>query len=134
MVRKIIGRRGERKLLKSRLSSKEAEFIAVYGRRRVGKTFLIKHAIEESKLNSIIVTGLKDGSLHSQLEVFTRSFEKTFQPDYPLSAPESWMEAFSLLTKAMGRLPKNKPFVIFFDELPWLATAKSGFLQAFTKH
>ena len=130
MTRKIVGRREEKKLLKNRFISREAEFIAVYGRRRVGKTYLIKHSIENAKLNSIEVTGLKDGSLRNQLDIFMRAFEKAFQPIYALAPPVSWMEAFDLLTKAIDRLSKKKSFVIFLDELPWLATAKGGFLQA----
>ena len=117
MERKIIGRREEKKLLKNRLASKEAEFIAVYGRRRVGKTYLIKSCIEEVGSNSIQVTGLKDGSLRSQLDIFKRAFEKTFQPVYNLASPANWMEAFDLLTKAMDHLFKTQPFVIFLDEL-----------------
>lgn len=130
MGKKIIGRREEKSLLKRRLNSKEAEFMAIYGRRRVGKTFLIKYAIANARLSSIEVTGLKDGTQQQQLNIFTRSFEKAFNLAYKLANPISWMEAFDLLTKAIDRLPKKKNFVIFFDELPWLATARSGLLQA----
>lgn len=130
MTVKIIGRREEKKVLKTRLASKESEFIAVYGRRRVGKTCLIKDAIESSALHSIEITGLKDGNTHSQLDIFLRAFIKTFQPIYTLAQSNGWMEAFEMLTKAIDQLSKKKPFVIFLDELPWLATAKSGLLQA----
>ena len=130
MTTKVVGRREEKKLLKSRLVSKEAEFISVYGRRRVGKTCLIKHAIESARLHFIEVTGLKDGNLHSQLDIFTRAFVKAFRPIYTLAPSTSWMKAFDMLTKAIDQLPKSKSFVIFLDELPWLATAKSGLLQA----
>ncbi|NGX60694.1 MAG: hypothetical protein K940chlam9_00161 [Chlamydiae bacterium] len=129
MPAKIIGRREEKKLLKRRLSSGESEFIAVYGRRRVGKTCLIKHAIESAHLKSIEITGLKEGTLQNQLEIFTRAFIKSFQPIYTLASPKNWMEAFEMLTKAIDQLPKGKPFVIFLDELPWLATPKSSLLQ-----
>ena len=130
MDKKMIGRREEQALLKKRLLSQEAEFIAIYGRRRVGKTYLIKETIAEMKLPSLEASGLKDGSLRDQLEIFMRAFEKTFKPIYSLSPPSSWIEAFSILTKAIDALPKKKPFVIFLDELPWFATAKSGLLQA----
>ncbi len=130
MNRKIIGRREEQKLLKSRLASKDAEFIALYGRRRVGKTYLVKHAIETARLRSIEATGLKGGSTHRQLEIFIRAFEKAFQPAYPIALPTDWIKAFDLLTKAIDNLPKSKSFVIFLDELPWMATQKSGFLEA----
>ncbi len=76
------------------------------------------------------MTGLKNGNLRSQLDIFTRAFVKGFQPIYTLAPPISWMIAFDMLTKAIDQLPKNKAFVIFLDELPWLATAKSGLLQA----
>jgi AAA+ ATPase superfamily predicted ATPase len=130
MSKDIIGRREERKLLKKRLSSKEAEFIALYGRRRVGKTYLIKHAIEDVNARCIEVTGLKDGTLKDQLDIFMRAFEKTFQPAFPIATPTSWIKAFDMLTRAIDQLPKAKSFVIFLDELPWLATPKSGLLQA----
>lgn len=130
MTTEIVGRREEKKQLKKRLSSKEAEFIAVYGRRRVGKTCLIKYAIENAKLHSIEITGLKDGGMVSQLDIFTRAFKKSFKPIYELAPPTNWMEAFEMLTKAIDHLPKNRPFVIFLDELPWLATPKSNLLQA----
>lgn len=130
MTTLIIGRREEKKLLKKKLNSKEAEFIAVYGRRRVGKTCLIRDAIETAGCQTIEVTGLKDGKLHSQLELFLRAFVKAFAPLYPLARLTSWMMAFEMVTKAIDQLPKNRPFVIFLDELPWLATPKSGLLQA----
>lgn len=130
MDRKIIGRQEEKKFLKGRLNSKEAEFIAVYGRRRVGKTYLIKHAIENAGLKCVEVTGLKDGSFSDQLEIFMRGLEKTFQPVFSIAQPASWIEAFDILTKAIDQEPKKVPFVIFLDELPWLATPKSGLLQA----
>ena len=127
---KFLGRNDEKKHLKNRLGSKEAEFIAVYGRRRVGKTSLIRYAIENSKLPFIEVTGLKDGNMSSQLHIFLRAFVKTFKPFYTITTPSSWITAFDMLTNAIDQLPKNKPFVIFLDELPWLATAKSGLLEA----
>ncbi|GAB5411701.1 MAG: ATP-binding protein [Chlamydiales bacterium] len=130
MKNNVVGRQEEKKLLTKRLLSKEPEFIAVHGRRRVGKTFLIKHCIEELNLNSMVVTGLKDGTHDKQLEIFKRAFEKTFLPIHKLASPENWIEAFDQLTKQIDQLPKKKPFVIFLDELPWLATAKSGLLQA----
>lgn len=130
MSKNIVGRREERKLIKNRIASQEAEFIALHGRRRVGKTYLIKYAIEEANIHSIEVTGLKEGTLRDQLTIFSRAFEKAFQPVYPIAKPTSWMQAFSILTKAIDQLPKNKPFAIFLDELPWLATAKSGLLEA----
>src|SRR5262245_59562335 len=122
MSQEMIGRREEKKLLKNRISSKEAEFIALYGRRRVGKTYLITHVLAEVKANCIEITDLKESTLKDQLDIINRAFEKTFQPAYPIASPSNWIEAFSMLTKAIDQLQKNKRFVIFLDELPWLAT------------
>lgn len=129
MTQQIIGRKEEKKLLNRCLSSKEAEFVAVYGRRRVGKTSLIKHVIESSGAASIEVTGLKDGNVEQQLSLFVRAFSKTFKPVYPISTPENWLKAFEMLTAAIDQSFSKKTFIIFLDELPWLATAKSGLLQ-----
>ena len=126
----ILGRDDEKKHLKNRLCSKVSEFIAVYGRRRVGKTCLIKYAIESTQLLSIEVTGIKDGNMSSQLQIFLRAFVKTFKPVYTIAAPTSWIDAFDMMTKAIDQLPKKRPFIIFLDELPWLATPKSGLLEA----
>lgn len=127
----IVGRREEKKLIKSRISSKEAEFIALYGRRRIGKTYLIRHILEEMNIPFIEITGLKEGSLGDQLNIFSRAFDKAFKPIYSVARPGGWIEAFTMLTKAIDQQPKkSKPFAIFLDELPWLATPKSGLLQA----
>ncbi len=130
MSSKITGRKEEKLKLKKILSSKEAEFIAVYGRRRVGKTCLIRDSIMTNKARFIEVTGLKDGNLSQQLEIFTEAFAEAFGLKYSPSQPKSWRAAFKMLTEAILNLPKNKKFVIFLDELPWLATPKSGLMQA----
>ena len=130
MTLNTVGREIEQKKLIKTLKSTEAEFIAVYGRRRVGKTHLIKNVINQLKYVSFECTGLKDGTLKDQLLIFTRSFEKAFVPPYPISAPTSWIDAFDMLNKAIALQPKNNPIVIFFDALPWLATPKSGLMQA----
>ena len=106
------------------------QFIAVYGRRRVGKTYLVKNLIEGLNLTNIIITGLKDGSRDDQLNIFTKTLEKSFNLHFSIKPPVSWMEAFEQLTAIIEKNAKNKPFVIFLDELPWLATAKSGLIQA----
>ncbi len=130
MSTEIIGRREEKRRLKEIITSKEAEFAVVYGRRRVGKTCLIRGVIEARKVQSIEVTGLKDGVFAEQLEIFIEAFVKAFGLKYIPSIPTSWSAAFKMLTEAIIDLPKNKKFVIFLDEIPWLATPKSGFLQA----
>lgn len=123
----LIGRQKEKALLEKIISSKQAEFVAVYGRRRVGKTYTIQQCLSHKGLY-LECTGTKDGSLKDQLLNFIQSFAATFYPGAPLRTPKSWREAFELLTQEIKKHP-NKKIILFFDELPWLATRKSGLLQ-----
>ena len=123
----IIGRKKEQQLLEKAYTSKEAEFIAIYGRRRVGKTFLIKEFYINKKCKFFHTTGLQNGNLKTQLSKFTESLSQAFFDNTPLSPPKSWSEAFNLLQTQISK-EKGK-VVIFLDELPWLATKKSGLLQ-----
>ncbi len=127
---KIFGREKEIKVLDKIWASNEAEFLAIYGRRRVGKTHLIREYFSGKKCIFFEMTGQKDGSLKDQLENFSKIISKTFFDDLPLRPPSSWKEGFELLTQEIEKLSKSKNIVIFFDELPWLAKKKSGMLQA----
>src|SRR5579871_3474379 len=128
----IIGRGREKKILKDVISSGRPEFVTVHGRRRVGKTFLIKNFIKDN--NDVIffrVTGMKDGSFKKQVRHITDEIGNTFYKGARLEVKKNWMETFSLLTDAMRKVAeKNKPIVLFFDEFPWMATKKSLLLQA----
>lgn len=128
----IIGRKQELHIFQSVLASKQSEFIAVYGRRRVGKTFLIHEFFSKQELY-LACTGLKDGSLSEQIRNFMDGFTQAFHPDLPLgvslTTPKTWQAAFALLSDAITKVSANKTIVIFLDELPWLARAKSGLLQ-----
>jgi predicted AAA+ superfamily ATPase len=129
----IIGRAKEKALLDAVRKSKEAEFIAIYGRRRVGKTFLIRHYFSDFAIY-LEVSGAKDKPLKVQLENFVKALSKTFFKGVPLATPSSWDAAFDILTHELESLhktlPKGKKIVIFLDELPWMATNKSGLLQS----
>ena len=128
IVEKLIGRQNELSILDKIYASREPELLALYGRRRVGKTFLIRKYFEKKGL-FFEVTGLKDGSLKDQLNIFTESFQKTFYKGLPLQQFRNWSRAFGLLTSELEKIPKSTKIILFFDELPWLATPKSSFLQ-----
>lgn len=121
----IIGRKNERELLQNALDSHQSELIAVYGRRRVGKTFLIW----ECYRNDIVfeVTGLFNGSMKEQLYNFTKSLGNSDGEPLPIS----WLEAFERLEHKINRLRSKKKKVLFIDEFPWMATPRSNFLMAF---
>ncbi|HQS93152.1 MAG TPA: ATP-binding protein [Alphaproteobacteria bacterium] len=124
----LIGRKKEQRLLEKVMASEQAEFVAVYGRRRVGKTYTIQQCLSHAGVY-FECTGTKDGNLHDQLLNFIKSFESTFYPKLSLKTPKSWREAFELLTLEIKKYPRQK-IVLFFDELPWLATRKSGLIQS----
>lgn len=125
----IIGRADEKERLSRILGSKSAEFLAIYGRRRVGKTFLIRNFFTDKGVY-FELTGEKDAVYKMQLENFHRSVQETFRPDLPIKKPETWKEAFSILTTFIKAQSKKKQVIIFFDELPWMATKRSGLIQA----
>lgn len=129
-IKNIIARDNELKVLNQVWNSKDPEFIAIYGRRRVGKTFLIREYFSEKDAVYFELSGEKDASLASQLENFVEIFSKVFFGGLLLRTPKSWKEAFALITQEIEKLPKSKKVILFFDELPWLASKKSGALQA----
>ncbi|MEI8296001.1 MAG: ATP-binding protein [Alphaproteobacteria bacterium] len=130
MAYNIVGRHEEVAHFEEKLSSVYAEFITVYGRRRVGKTYLISQFFSQQTGVYFEQTGLNDGGLHEQLTVFSKMLSKSFYGGAKMAIPDNWMEALQSLTNAIDDLPKNKRVTIFFDEMPWLATQKSGFIKA----
>ena len=125
----LIGRTEEKKILENALSNPGAELIAVYGRRRVGKTFLIKSVFE--KQLSFEFSGVHNANKKEQLEGFSVALQKALKSPIKLAIPESWIAAFQLLENYLEPIIKKKRAVVFFDEFPWLDTHKSGFLKAF---
>jgi len=121
----LIGRKKEKQYLKDCLASTEAEFIAVVGRRRVGKTFLIRQAYQ-NQIDFELV-GIHNGNKSEQLANFHYQLTRTFDT-IPLEPPTSWIDAFQRLIDVLSRLDKER-IIIFLDELPWLASAKSGFMK-----
>lgn len=125
----IIGRKREVAILEKIWRSKEAEFVAIYGRRRVGKTHLIREYFSDKAIY-FELTGIKDAKLSIQLNNFVVKLGQVFYAGLPISAPKSWLEAFALLTDALKKIPQSKKIVLFFDELPWLAGRRSAITQA----
>lgn len=126
-VNKIIGRQKEIALLQEIVDSSRAEFVAVYGRRRIGKTYLIDKFFDEQY--DFYMTGIYEGTRKEQLVNFTHQLEtysKTTQ-----KVPKDWMEAFFMLRQYLETLKDKKHIVIFIDEMPWLDTHNSRFLKAF---
>lgn len=109
----IIGRTNEKKVLNRLLTSKQAEFLALYGRRRIGKTYLIKHYFENNNCVFFHATGIQDGKMQDQLVQFSKQIGSTFYNGAILQAPKSWIDAFEDLMKAIQQIPKNKKVRLF---------------------
>jgi AAA+ ATPase superfamily predicted ATPase len=128
---KIIGRKAEIRILEQAISSKKAEFIAVYGRRRIGKTFLIKEFFGDLICFELI--GVHNASLAQQLGNFTVSLGKAMGLGIQPQKPGSWQDAFFQLEQLLespAQKEKTGKKVIFMDELPWLNSVRSNFIQA----
>ncbi len=123
----IIARVREIKLLEKIDQSNQPEFLALYGRRRIGKTFLIRHFFKKKGLY-FELTGIKDGSLRQQLFHFNVEFSRVFGEELS-SSPKTWLEAFNQLRIAIENSKIEGRIILFFDELPWLATIRSDFLS-----
>ncbi|MEM1001770.1 MAG: ATP-binding protein [Bacteroidota bacterium] len=125
---RIVGRKKEKIEMMSYLKDDKAHLLAVIGRRRVGKTYLIRQVYNENKVFEM--TGLKDATIDKQLINFTLQINMYLRGDHQHDTPEDWLRAFNLLTEAISnRKSKEKP-VVFFDEVPWIAGKKSGFTEA----
>ena len=125
----IIGRAEEIKVLQSLLSSSSPEFLAIYGLRRVGKTFLIKQFFQTKKVKFFSITGEKNATMREQIIHFTKQISHLFYNDVVLEPKKNWDETFELLTKSIQLLNAKEKIILFFDEFPWMVTQHSRLLQ-----
>ena len=125
----MVGRNYEINRLENSLKSLDSELIAVYGRRRVGKTFLIRNIY--SDYIKFEVSGLYEGTKENQLDVFFDELKKVSARFSEEDRPTTWKEAFELLKKYLNGLRGKEKKVIFIDEMPWLDTHKSDFRMYF---
>ena len=121
----IIGREHEQQLLEEAYNEESSQFVVVYGRRRVGKTFLVRE-----KFNNKFTfqhTGIANSPKSVQLSEWTRALE--LQGLKVKESPNNWFDAFALLGQLINK-SRAKRKVIFIDELPWMDTQGSGFVPA----
>ena len=130
----IIGRTTEIAELNALYQSTQAQLVAIYGRRRVGKTFLVDQVFK-GKITfrhaglSPIDLGSNKNAVKKQLKHFYNSLllcgvKKS-------KCPSDWLEAFFMLEKYLESIDNGSKQLIFLDELPWMDTPRSGFLSAF---
>ncbi|MDR1543315.1 MAG: AAA family ATPase [Prevotellaceae bacterium] len=126
-MNKIIGRKKEIGLLEEYERSNKAEFVVVCGRRRVGKTFLIRECY--ANRFAFYLSGAENTNKKAQLRNFNAAIN-TYS-GYPYPAVTNWQDAFLQLQHYISNSQTKKKLILFFDELPWLDNNKSGFLSAF---
>ena len=125
---KIIGRKEELKVLQSLMTLERSSFLAVYGRRRVGKTFLVRTSLEAEF--TFHVTGLANVDMQSQLVNFHSSLVRFFPKLEDKTVADSWFFAFQNLITGLECLPKTGKKIIFLDELPWMDSPNSMFISS----
>lgn len=125
MDKNFIGRKQEIKMLQDIKDSGRAEFVAVYGRRRVGKTYLIQQFFNNNFAFS--ATGILEGTREEELFAFTSAL---ISVGYTGHQPKTWLEAFEALKSVLERQSRKGRQVIYIDELPCFDTPKSGFVRA----
>jgi AAA+ ATPase superfamily predicted ATPase len=123
----IVGRKLEQKLLNQYLESGKPEFVAVYGRRRIGKTFLIREFFDNKF--AFYFSGVENSNKQMQLENFNIAINQYNNTYFP--PVKTWNRAFEQLKNTLKQSKTKGRKVIFIDELPWLDTPASGFIPAF---
>jgi AAA+ ATPase superfamily predicted ATPase len=109
------------------LTQSDPALLAIYGRRRIGKTFLVTEYFRDKKVIFFHLTGVKNSINSQQIDNFKESWRTCFKIKYD-DKDSNWNQVFNALAI---RLKQNKgKKVLFFDELPWLAKKNSGFLEA----
>ncbi|MBX9783503.1 MAG: ATP-binding protein [Chitinophagaceae bacterium] len=125
----VTGREAEKAILDSITASSKASLVAVYGRRRVGKTYLIRTCLQKQMVFQF--SGVHYVTTEIQLEQFTTALSKQLNKGIDLPVPADWFKAFELLSKLLAKKIRTKKAVVFLDEFPWMQTPKSNFLSAF---
>ena len=125
----IAGRSDEIDIMNNLLESTTSELLVMYGRRRVGKTYLIREVYQQHFVFEL--TGKHKGNTEDQLKNFHKQLISSSKRFKNKEIPKDWAEAFEQLGKHLNGLRSKKKKVIFIDELPWIATPRSKFLMDF---
>jgi len=124
---KLIGREEEYDLLSNLINGSTSSFVALYGRRRIGKTFLVRNVCNNRF--DFYLTGIANVSMQHQLANFHAAIQKYGAPLIERQPASNWFTAFQQLTEVL-EASNNAKKIIFLDELPWLDTPQSAFIPA----
>ncbi len=125
----FVGRQNEQTTLLGLLKTPQAELVALIGRRRVGKTYLIKQTY--ANRFAFHITGIKNADKATMIRAFVAKIEELSGSAFPIATPDNWLDAFRLLKNYLAQLDRRRKPVIFLDEFPWMDSHRSGFLAAF---
>jgi uncharacterized protein len=127
----IIGREEEKLLLEQITANSKADLVAVYGRRRIGKTYLIRNCLQ--KHIALEYSGIHNVETEVQLARYYEALSKQLNNNIALPQPTDWFAAFELTAVLLQKKMRRKKVVLFLDEFPWMQTPKSNFLAAFAQ-
>jgi hypothetical protein len=125
----FIGREEQQKAIQAHLNTNRASLVAVLGRRRVGKTYFVKHILKDKSYFHF--TGIQHESKERLLKEFSIKVNESIESKIVLSSPTDWYEAFRQLKNVLEANHGNQKKIIFLDEFPWMETHASSFLSAF---
>lgn len=128
-AKKLYGRTTESQLLLTHYKSKDSCLLAIVGRRRIGKTYLVRRTLER-KIDFEFV-GSQNGTQREQLQNFHNALASYAQSTIDFSVPKNWIEAFQQLKQYLTLKKGKRKKVLFLDEFPWINTPKSGFVEKF---
>ena len=127
IMEQLIGREREVKELWRCFNSPRSEFVVVYGRRRIGKTFLVTQTFKDKF--SFLFTGSHKAPKERQLELFAKALQHYGRTPMPLKI-DNWYHAFDALELLLESLETSEKKILFFDEMPWIDTSRSEFVSA----
>jgi len=125
----VIGREEEKLLLERVIANTKADLVAVYGRRRIGKTYLIRTHLQKHII--LEYSGIHNVDTEIQLTRYFEALIKQLNNNITLPAPTDWFAALELTATLLKKKMRRKKVVLFLDEFPWMQTPKSNFLAAF---
>jgi hypothetical protein len=123
----FVGRHHQATTILHLLETPRSEMLAVIGRRRVGKTELIWQSL--GARFDFEITGIQHATTSAQLKNFANKYNEYAKPSIPIAPPGNWQDAFQLLKDWLSKRRSKKKIVLFFDEIPWIATKRSNFLE-----
>jgi uncharacterized protein len=127
-MQNIVGRKEEIEVFENLKESRKSAFMAIYGRRRVGKTYLVKQFYGKSF--SFYMTGVANVATRQHLSNFHTALVALYPEAERFRQPKDWFQAFQQLISVLEKQDEAEKKIIFLDELPWLDTPKSGFIPA----